>query len=205
MASLCDAVASLTTAEPAALLSVEAARAAVFVKAGELIRAKGPPRPAVLHFLAALLSRGVVPALPASDTDGDALAALADALCGKGSALQPSGAGVVQLASALAAADLQPPGLTSAERAAMLAGAAPSIALAALAVVRARRLLPAAEAVSALSCEVRVRLNAAGASSRPRSADAERAPRRCSRTWLALRQRLPKRVPTSTRWRLLRS
>ena len=158
MASLCDAVASLTTAEPAALLSVEAARATVFVKAGELIRAKGPPRPAVLHFLAALLSRGVVPALPASDTDEGALSALTDALCGKGWALQPSGAGVVQLASALAAADLQPPGLTSAERAAMLAGAAPSIALAALAVARARRLLPAAEAVSALSCEVRALL-----------------------------------------------
>ena len=179
MASLCDAVASLTTAEPAALLSVEATRATVFVKAGELIRAKGPPRPAVLHFLAALLSHGVAPALPASDSDADALSALADAMCGKGQALQPSGTGVVQLAAALAAADLQPPGLTSAERAAVLAGAAPSVALAALAVARARKLLPAAEAVSALSCEVRAHQRRHVP--RLRSADAERVCRRCSR------------------------
>ena len=155
VASLCDAVASLKTAEPSALLSAEAARATVFVKAGELIRAKGPPRPAVLRFLAALLAKNVAPALPASDADADALAALADALCGKGFALQPAGSGVVPMAEALAAADLQPPGLTSAERAAVLAGAAPSIALVAVAVARARKLLPAAEAVSALSCEVR--------------------------------------------------
>jgi histidine ammonia-lyase len=148
-------VASLKTAEPSALLSAEAARATVFVKAGELIRAKGPPRPAVLRFLAALLAKNVAPALPASDADADALAALADALCGKGFALQPAGSGVVPMAEALAAADLQPPGLTSAERAAVLAGAAPSIALVAVAVARARKLLPAAEAVSALSCEVR--------------------------------------------------
>ena len=181
VASLCDAVASLTTAEPVALLSVEAARATVFVKAGELIRAKGPPRPAVLHFLAALLSRSVLPALPASDTDGDALSALADALCGKGLALKLSGAGVVNLASALAAADLQPPGLTSAERSAMLAGAAPSTALAALAIARARRLLPAAEAVSALSCEVCGLLIAFSALQHISSANAAHVRRRCSR------------------------
>lgn len=156
VASLCDAVASLKTAEPTtALLSAEATRAVVFVKAGELIRAKGPPRPAVLRFLAALLAKGVAPALPASETDADALSALADALCGSGFALQPSGGEAVPFAAALAAADLQPPGLTSSERAAVLAGAAPSVALAAVAVARARRLLPAAEAVSALSCEVR--------------------------------------------------
>ena len=152
---MCDAVASLKTAEPGALLCAESSRAAVFVKAGELIRAKGPPRPAVLRFMAALLAKNVAPALPASDADADALTALADALCGKGFALNPSGTGVVPLAEALAAADLQPPGLTSAERAAVLAGAAPSIAQAAVAVARARKLLPAAEAVSALSCEVR--------------------------------------------------
>jgi histidine ammonia-lyase len=127
----------------------------LFVKAGELIRAKAPPRAALLRFLAALLDAGVLPALPAADADADALAALADAVCGSGIALGAGGAANAPLAQALAAAGLTPPGLTAAERAAMLAGAAPSVATAALAVARARKLLPAAEAVSALSCEVR--------------------------------------------------
>ncbi len=148
-------MAALSLADPAALLSAEATRAVLFVKAGELIRAKAPPRSALLRFLAGLLSAGVLPALPASDTDADALTALAAAMQGTGRALQAGGGAPVPLSEALASAGLQPPGLTAAERVAMLAGAAPSAAVAALAVARARKLLPAAEAVGALSCEAR--------------------------------------------------
>jgi histidine ammonia-lyase len=161
VAALCDAVAGLSTAEPAVLLSAEATRAVLFVKAGELIRAKAPPRAALLRFLAGLLAAGVLPALPASDADADALAALANALCGGGLALQGDGASGAPLSAALAAAGLTPPGLTDGERAAVLAGAAPSVAVAALAVARARKLLPAAEAVSVLSCEARARASPA--------------------------------------------
>jgi histidine ammonia-lyase len=154
-ASLSETVASLSTAAPAARLGADATRAVLFVKAGELIRAKAPPRSAVLRFLTGLLAAGVLPALPAADADAAALATLADACCGHGLALRSGAGDAVPLGPALATAGLTPPGLTPAERAALCAGAAPSVAVAALAVARLRKLLPAAEAVSALSCEVR--------------------------------------------------
>lgn len=156
--ALVTPVAALSTADAAGTLSGEATRAVLFVKAGELIRSRAPPRAALLRFFEGLLAAGVLPALPAADSDADVLAALADAACGGGGALQANGAGVTSLATALAAAGLTPPGLTAAERAALLAGAAPSTAVAALAAARARKLLPAADAVSALSCEVRASL-----------------------------------------------
>jgi histidine ammonia-lyase len=205
--ALCGAVAGLSTAAPGALLSAEATRAVLFVKAGELIRAKAPPRAALLRFLAALLEAGVLPALPASDADADALAALADAVCGSGVALVSGGGASAPLAQALAAAGLTPPGLTAAERTAMLAGAAPSVATAALAVARVRKLLPAAEAVSALSCEARawtcsrMQASLAAAHTPLTPARARVLRRRCSPTCSASRPRRRRRAPTSTTWR----
>ena len=148
---LLTALAQLSVSDSAgAHLSADQARAVVFVKLVELATAKGVPRPPLLRFLVHALNANCLPRLPASETDSLALAALADAVC--------AGAGVTQsgepLATALSAASLQPPGLTAAERAALCSGSAPSVALAALAVTRSRLIVPLADGVATLSCEV---------------------------------------------------
>ena len=148
---LLTALAQLSVSDNAgAHLSADQARAVVFVKLVELATAKRVPRSPLLHFLVRTLNANCLPRLPASETDSPVLAALADAVC--------AGAGVTQsgepLVTALSAANLQPPGLTAAERAAMCSGSAPSVALAALAVARSRLIVPLADGVAALSCEV---------------------------------------------------
>jgi histidine ammonia-lyase len=148
---LLTSLAQLAVSDSAGVhLSADQSRAVVFVKLVELATAKGVPRPALLRFLVHALNANCLPRLPASETDSPVLAALADAVC--------AGAGVTQsgeaLATALSAASLQPPGLTAAERAALCSGSAPSVALAALAVARSRLVVPLADGVAALSCEV---------------------------------------------------
>ena len=149
-ADICTSLEQLTVSD-GTHLSADQTRAVVFVKLLELATSAGTPRLAVLRFLIDALNANCVPRLPASDVDAPALVGLADALM--------AGAGVSlageHLTQALATAGLQPPGLTAAERAAMCSGSAPSVALAALAVARCRSLVPLADGVAALSCEVR--------------------------------------------------
>lgn len=148
-------------AVPRPALTHVQARAAIAARTVSLLNGASGVRAAVPDFLAALLNAGVVPVLPAIDSDAGCLAGLAAAASAVGHAY-PSGASptregdgqeAVPLAAALAAAGLTAPGVTAAERGALAAGVAAGAGVAALAVGAARRLSLALTAVAALSCE----------------------------------------------------
>jgi histidine ammonia-lyase len=145
---LCSALAGLSCAPGTPVLDGDATRAVLFVKLGELARSRAAPSPSLLRLLAALINDGRLPALPACVADAPCLAALADAALGSGEQL---------------------PALSPSDRAALLAGSAPSVALAALAVARARKVVAVAEAVSCLSCEARAPASRTGYLLRSRS------------------------------------
>jgi histidine ammonia-lyase len=143
-------------ASPSPTCSLDRAqtRAALFYKLLSLINGRSGVRLPVVEALAALLNAGVTPALPAADSDGEPLAALASFLQGVGSAA-PAGPGGVQqsAAEALAAAGIEVPGLSAAERALVQDAQSASAGTAAICVQAGKLLLAAANAVAALSAE----------------------------------------------------
>ncbi|GBF98090.1 histidyl-tRNA synthetase [Raphidocelis subcapitata] len=138
-----------------AQLTPAQARAVVFARLLSLANGKTGVRLQLLQFLAALLNGAGAGALPLpAAAERKVMAALADACKGAGAA-----------GAAVAAAGLEPPALSAAERAVLLSGGAASAGLGALVVQWGRELLGAATAVAALSCE------AFGASAKPFDAD----------------------------------
>lgn len=129
------------------------ARAALLYKLLSLINGRSKVRLAVVEALAALLNSHVTPALPASDADCAALAALAAALQGVGSTLGSGGRAAGGLADALAAAGLAAPGLSTAERAVVEDGLSASGGSGAICVQAGKLLLAVANSVAALGAE----------------------------------------------------
>ncbi|KAG1650462.1 hypothetical protein FOA52_005733 [Chlamydomonas sp. UWO 241] len=127
------------------------ARAVVATKLLSLVNGSSGVRLQVCQYLAELLNSGVVPRLPAVETDAGLLSALADACHGAGASA----------ATGDASAPGDAPGLSAAERAVLEGGASGSAGVACLAVAAARQLLALAPAVAALSIE------AAGAPVKP--------------------------------------
>lgn len=140
-------------AAPCSLLDSSQCRASLFYKLLALINGKSGVRLAVVEALAALLNSGAVPALPAADADAAPLGTLAAFLQGVGSTAG-SAAGEQQTAAAvLAAAGIEAPGLSAAERALVQDGQSVSAGTAAICVQAGKLLLTVANAVAALSAE----------------------------------------------------
>eukprot|EP00882_Tetradesmus_deserticola_P020409 GHRQ01022049.1.p1 GENE.GHRQ01022049.1~~GHRQ01022049.1.p1 ORF type:complete len:261 (+),score=74.95 GHRQ01022049.1:176-958(+) len=129
-------------------LRAEQARAVLITRLLSLMNGKTGVRLQVAEFLKELLNQNVVPALPAAD-DATALDAVADACKGLGRVAGTS----QQLDAALEAAGISPPGISTAERAAVGNGAAASAGVGSLVVVGAKQLLTVVTAIAALSCE----------------------------------------------------
>lgn len=128
------------------------ARAALFYKLLALINGRSGVRLSVAEALATLLNAGVAPSLPAADANKPALAALADLLQGVGSATAADGT-QLDAAAALAAAGVEVPGLSAAERAVLQDGQAAAAGTAAICIQAGKTLLASANAVAALSAE----------------------------------------------------
>lgn len=128
------------------------ARAALFFKLLALINGRSGVRPAVAEALTALLNSSATPALLVAAADDVALAALAAFLQGAGSA---TGADGTQLSATevFAAAGLEAPGLSAAERAVVCDGQAAAAGTSALCCQAGKLLLSVANAVAALSAE----------------------------------------------------
>ena len=148
------------TAEPApaaapssaSSLDREQTRAAMFYKLLSLINGRSGVRLAVVQALAVLLNSGVTPALPAAHSDAECLRALAAFLQGVGTAVTADG--VQQpAAEALAAAGIEAPGLSTAERAVVADAQSASAGTAAICCQAGKLLLATANAVVALSAE----------------------------------------------------
>ena len=129
------------------------ARAAIFYKLLSLVNGRSGVRLSVAEAVAALLNAGITPALPAADSDTPALAALASFLQGVGGTVGADGTAAQPAADALAAAGIEAPGLSTAERAAVQDAQSASAGTAALCVQGGKLLLAAANAVAALSAE----------------------------------------------------
>ncbi len=127
-------------------------RAALFFKLLALINGKSGVRLAVVEALAALLNAGASPVLPAADTDAVPLASLAAFLQGVGAAAGPDGAQQTA-ADALAAAGVDAPGLSAAERGLVQDGQSVSAGTASICVQAGKLLLAVANAAAALSAE----------------------------------------------------
>ncbi|KAL4421027.1 hypothetical protein ABPG77_007502 [Micractinium sp. CCAP 211/92] len=127
-------------------------RAALFFKLLALINGKSGVRLAVVEALAALLNAGASPVLPAADTDAVPLASLAAFLQGVGAAAGPDGAQQTA-ADALAAAGVEAPGLSAAERGLVQDGQSVSAGTASICVQAGKLLLAVANAAAALSAE----------------------------------------------------
>lgn len=127
-------------------------RAALFYKLLALINGKSGVRLAVVEALAALLNSSATPVLPAADADAAPLASLAAFLQGVGAAASADGAQQTA-ADALAAAGVEAPGLSAAERALVQDGQSVSAGTAAICVQAGKLLLAVANAAAALSAE----------------------------------------------------
>lgn len=127
-------------------------RAALFYKLLALINGKSGVRLAVVEALAALLNADATPVLTAADVDAAPLAALAAFLQGVGAAASPDGTQQTA-ADALAAAGVEAPGLSAAERALVLDGQSVAAGTAAICVQAGKLLLTVANAAAALSAE----------------------------------------------------
>ena len=143
-----------------ACLDAAQARAALLYRLLSLVNGRSKVRLVVVEALAAWLNAQLVPTLPAADTDAAALAALAAALSGVGTACPAAclggsscAAGRVPLGDALAGAGLTAPGLSAAERAVLVDGQSVSAGTGAICVQAGKLLLGLANAVAALSAE----------------------------------------------------
>ncbi|PRW59901.1 histidyl-tRNA synthetase isoform B [Chlorella sorokiniana] len=139
-------------AASAAALEWPQARAALFYKLLALVNGRSGVRPVVAEAIAALLNAGGAPRLPAADSDAPALAALAALLQGVGAAEAADGS-QLSAADALAAAGVEAPGLSAAERAVLSDGQGAAAGTAALCVQAGKLLLASANAVAALAAE----------------------------------------------------
>ena len=131
-------------------------RLAMALKLASLAQGASGIRPATLAVLAAMLDRGVVPAIPAQGSVGASgdlapLAHLAAAMIGVGEALTPSGRLPIQ--QVLAAAGLAPVALGPKEGLALLNGTQISTALALAALSGAETLFRAALVTGALATD----------------------------------------------------
>lgn len=142
-------------AQPAssACLDAHQTRAALLFKLLSLINGRSKVRLAVVEALAALLNAHLAPCLPATDADQAALAALAAALQGVGSACRGDSTLPEDLPAALAAAGVEAPGLSMAERAVVQDGQSASGGTGAICVEAGKQMLAVANAVAALSAE----------------------------------------------------
>lgn len=128
------------------------ARAALYYKLLALVNGRSGVRPVVAEAIGALLNAGGAPRLPAADSDAPALAALAALLQGVGAAEAADG-NQLSASEALAAAGVEAPGLSSAERAVLIDGQGTAAGTAALCVQAGKLLLASANAVAALAAE----------------------------------------------------
>ena len=156
-------------------------RAAVFFKLVNLANGKSSCRVGVLETLVSFLNSGIVPRLPATDTDSSALTVLADAMHGFGHTCSPSMnkpasrntkedddirivdenrsntiAGYndnSNLSEALDHAGISVPGLSSAERASIVDGQAISAGTGAICVEYGRKMITMATCIAALTAE----------------------------------------------------
>lgn len=144
--------AAAPTCGSGAALERPQARAALFFKLLALVNGRSGVRPAVAEAMAALLNAGGAPRLPAADSDAAALAALAALLQGVGAAEAADGS-QLSAAEALAAAGVEAPGLSTAERAVLTDGQGAAAGTAALCVQAGKLLLESANAVAALAAE----------------------------------------------------
>lgn len=128
------------------------ARAALYYKLLALVNGRSGVRPVVAEAIGALLNAGGAPRLPAADSDAPALAALAALLQGVGAAEAADGS-QLSASEALAAAGVEAPGLSSAERAVLIDGQGAAAGTAALCVQAGKLLLASANAVAALAAE----------------------------------------------------
>lgn len=135
---------------PAVLTCLDAkqTRAALLFKLLSLINGRSKVRLAVVESLAAILNAGIVPCLPAAPADHQALVSLAAAMHGLGNTCCQA-----TIAESYDAACIQPPGLSTAERAALEDGQSASGGVGAVCVQDSKLLLAAANAVAALSAE----------------------------------------------------
>lgn len=136
---------------PETVLSKIEARAVLIARLLTLMNGKSGVRLQVAEFLRELLNRDIVPALACAASDTGVLQSLADACKGLGSTLDNGS--TQPLSTILQQASITPPSISSNERLVLQSGGVATAGIAALTVTGGRRLLSAAIAVAALSCE----------------------------------------------------
>ena len=127
-------------------------RAAIFVKLNSLVNGHSKVRLSVLECLVALLNFGLIPCVPRSSTDEEALQGLVSILKGAG-CLTHGATTTDKIPDALQSMGIQVPHLNTAEREAILAGHSVSAGIGALCIEFAHQLLHTANATAALSAE----------------------------------------------------
>ena len=131
-------------------------RAILITRLLTLMNGKSGCRLQVAEYLAQLLCLGLCPLLPAEDEDAGVLEHLANSCHGAGQACCSSSSTILPLATALeqvAGSGVKAPGLSSSERAVLRSGSTATAGISALLVQGGKRLLTAATAVAALTCE----------------------------------------------------